>query len=46
MTESAAELIGDIAMFIVIGGIALAVLIGIIIRIYERIKWEIGRAHV
>ncbi len=39
MTESAAELIGDIAMFIVIGGIALAVLIGIIIRIYERIKW-------
>ncbi|MGI6766547.1 MAG: hypothetical protein ACOX4R_04940 [Lentihominibacter sp.] len=39
MTERAAELIGDIAMFIVIGGIALAVLIGIIMRIYERIKY-------
>ncbi len=39
MTERAAELIEDIAAVIVIGGIALAVLIGIIMRIYERIKW-------
>ncbi len=39
MTESATELIETIALFVVGGVIGLAVLIGIIMRIYERIKY-------